>query len=269
MQSSFDDAMSLIRVLNWHLRDFDLDFRDCFAAWREIAGSSLSYLVDVSQAQSHALRSSPSDLLSCDSICAMTKVIFRMYTIESSLFKNVNHFLRYFPISMVSKFMRELGGILSYIYLLQSSIEYHAHKAPIRENLVVYRGIGDAADLVLLYQSMIEDVVVWPGFTSTSTDRNYVLDHFITDDHCMLFEIELHPGDIAVNVAKDSEHELEKEFLIAASTGFKVLSVDDTDISIQGEDGGLSSFRFPIVRVSYFLHWHDFDLDQRPLPVLV
>jgi hypothetical protein len=262
LRSSFDDAKPLIRVL--------LDPNDCacFAAWQEIAGHSLPYLIDLSHDQSHSLRSLPSDLLLCHSISSMLPVIFQMYTIDSSLYKNVNQFLRCFPISMVSKFMRELRGIVSYIYLLQSSIESRSHVAPIRENFVVYRGIQNSADQGMFYESMIGDVVVWCGFTSTSTDRDYVVNEFITDDDCVLFEIELHPDDVAVFIERDSEYEFEREVLIAASTGFQVLSVDYTDVSICGECDESVHVHLPIVKLSYFLHWYDFDLDQCPPRVL-
>jgi hypothetical protein len=134
----------------------------------------------------------------------------------------------------------------------------------------VYRGIHGSANLGLVYESMIDDgVVVWPGFTSTSTDRDCVLNRFITDDDCILFEIDLHRGDVAVKIENHSDHPYEQEILIAASTGFQVLSVDFIDVSIHGEDCGESLVHLPVVRLSYFLHWYDFDLDQRPPAVLI
>jgi hypothetical protein len=189
-----------------------------------------------------------------------------MYTIDSSLYQNVNHFLRRFPISMIAKFITELRGLLLYVYLLQSSIECLSCSEPLCENLIVYRGIAEGPNFDLLYESIIGDVVVWPGFTSTSTNRGYVLDHFITDDNSLLIEIELHPRDVAVMIKDYSEYELEGEVLIAASTGFKVVSVDYENVLI-------STFcdtptLLPIVKLSYFLHWYDFDLDQRPPRVL-
>jgi hypothetical protein len=112
---------------------------------------------------------------------------------------------------------------------------------------------------------MIGNVVVWPGFTSTSRDRDYVLETFITDEDCVLFEIEVHPGDIAVNIQGQSRYEHEHEILIPASTAFKVLSVDDVDVSIPAR--GLdppSVLGISVVRLSYFLHWCDFDLENCP-----
>jgi hypothetical protein len=192
-----------------------------------------------------------------------------MYTIESLLYKNVNDFLRYYPISMVSKFMYELRGILRYIYLLQSSIESRSRTEPIRQNLVVYRGVRDCYKFVQLYESIIGDVVVWPAFTSTSTDRNSVLNQFVSDESSILFEIFLHPGDVAARIVADSAHESEREVLIPASTGFKILSVDYAYVPVQPEGPDPISLRIPVVSLSYFLHWHDFDLDQLPPPVLV
>jgi TPR repeat protein len=63
LRSSFDGRIGLIRVLNADLCAFPID-EDCrFPAWLETAHDSILYLIDVSQAQSHALRSLPSDLL--------------------------------------------------------------------------------------------------------------------------------------------------------------------------------------------------------------
>jgi hypothetical protein len=250
-------AMSLIRVLNADLSEVPLDDDRRFVAWQQTAAYSLPYLVDLSRADAYVLSSFPCDILSCPSISSMTQFVFRMYTIESRLYTNVNHFLRYFPVSMVSKFMRDLNGILSYISLLQSSIQYLSHTEPFQEDLTVYRVISGDGDLELLYASMIGGVVVWPGFTSTSRDRNYVLSTFATNDCCVLFEIELHPGDIAVEIQDVSEYQDEREILIPASTAFEVMSVDDADDSI------------PSVRLRYFLDWCDFDLDDYPRAVIV
>jgi hypothetical protein len=165
----------------------------------------------------------------------------------------------------MSKFKIELRGILSYIYLLQSSIEYLWHTEPFEENVVVYRGITGNGDLGSLYFSMIGDIIVWPGFTRTSRDRDYVLKAFIINEDCALFEIELHPGDIAVNIQSQSQYEHEREILIPASTAFKIISVNDVDVSIPGRGGNPPSLlRILIVKLSYFLHWRDFDLDNCP-----
>jgi hypothetical protein len=190
LQSSFDEAIALIRVLNADLCNFAFDDWLRFEAWHELAGSSLLYLVDLSQVQSHALRSVPSDLFCCSSISSMIEIIYRMYMINSSLYKKMNQFLAHFPISLVSKYMRELQGFLHYIYLLQSSIEYHSHTNPIRENLIVHRGIQRTAAFAQLYESMIGDIVVWPGFTSTSADRDYLLRYFVTGEDCILAQKE-------------------------------------------------------------------------------
>jgi hypothetical protein len=270
LRCSFDDRLLLIRVLNAHLCDFAIGDRLCFAAWQETAGNSLLYLVDFSQTQSHVLRSLPSDLLCCESISEMIRLIFRLYTIESALYTNVNHFLHHFPISMVSKFLFELKGILNYIYLLQSSIEFVSHSEGFITDFVVYRGIKQASEAAPLYESMIGDVVVWRGFTSTSTNRDYVVHNFITDDECLLFEIVLHPGDVAVMIQEHSDYQSESEVLIGAGTGFEVVSVDYTTIDKPEVACDRSTFlRIPIVRLNYFLHWSDFDLDQLPTRVLI
>jgi hypothetical protein len=243
----------------------DVSPRLLFEAWQEIAGHSLLYFANHLQAGAPAFARFPTDLLSCDSISSLIGYVFRIYAADSSLRDNVNYFLRCFPIAMICNFTDELNGILSFIYLLQSSIDCQSRENPILENILVYRGVREASDLVMLYESTIGSVVVWSEFTKASTDRDSVLSDLMTDEDCVLFEIELHPGDVAVEIEGYSEHESGDEVLIAASTGFIVVSVDDLEVSICGED----VIRLPTVRLSYFLHWYDFDLDERPRPVLV
>jgi hypothetical protein len=79
-----------------------------------------------------------------------------MYTVESSLYKNVNHFLRCFPIKIVGKVLTELKGILHYIYLLQSSLNYRSYYHPLSDDLFVYRGFASGGRLAPLYESMID-----------------------------------------------------------------------------------------------------------------
>jgi hypothetical protein len=107
---------------------------------------------------------------------------------------------------------------------------------------------------------MIGEVIVWPGFTSTSPDRESVESHFIGGADSLLFEIKLHAGDIAVDIHESSVFEGESEILIAASSGFKVKSVDWIDIS------GMTIVR---VRLSYCMSWYDFNIDDPPVPILV
>jgi hypothetical protein len=78
-----------------------------------------------------------------------------------------------------------------------------------------------------------------------------------------------HPSGMAVRIEEDSDFRSEGEVLIAASTGFKVVSVTYADASIQLDRGGSISLRIHVMRLSYFLHWSDFDLDQHPPPVFV
>jgi hypothetical protein len=118
--------------------------------------------------------------------------------------------------------MNELKGILHYIYLLQSSLEYCSHYYPLSKECVVYRGYrSGGVRLAPLYESMIDEVIVWSGFTSTSTNRAYVMRQFIKDEDSILFEIALHPGDVAVSMRQYSVILLESEILIAASLGSK------------------------------------------------
>jgi hypothetical protein len=127
--------------------------------------------------------------------------------------------------------------------------------------VVVYRGIHkQGKDFAPLYESMIGEVIVWPGFTSTSTDRDLVIQKFITGKDSLLFEISLHPSDAAATIGDDSEHADESEILIAASSAFTVDEVEWIDIR------GLTIAQ---VRLSYYMSWYDFNIDDPPAPVLV
>jgi hypothetical protein len=139
---------------------------------------------------------------------------------------------------------------------------------PLQEDIQVYRGFRSRGSyFASLFESVIGNVIVWPSFTSTSTDRDRVIADFIEEDG-ILFEINLHRGDVGVSIRDYSTFESENELLIPASTGFRVDSVDFIDV--EGRELNSSSIvPFPIVTLSYFLHWYDFDLEQRPLPVLV
>jgi hypothetical protein len=121
---------------------------------------------------------------------------------------------------------------------------------------------------------MIGEVIVWRSFTSTSRNRETVIHQFIQKDDKtapldgILFEIELHPGDIAADIARDSDFSYESEVLIAACSGFRVVDVDCLTIS-DTIAGRLIHFEIPRVKLSYASSWHGFDIDHRPRTVIV
>jgi hypothetical protein len=170
---------------------------------------------------------------------------------------------------IVGKFMKELGGILRYIYLLQSSIEYCSHRQQLESDMIVYRGIQQEGKMLgPLYESMIGDVIVCPAFTSTSTDRELVISRFIKGEDSLLFEILLHQGDVAVAISDYSDHSYESEILIAASSGFMVEDVELITISWPSESG-FREITIPHVRLSYCLSWYDFNIDDPPASILI
>jgi hypothetical protein len=178
-------------------------------------------VIDLGEKESVALSSLPTDLVACTSIPDMIALILLMYTVECSLYKNANHFLRCFSIRLIHYFLGKLKGFLCYIYLLQSSLGYCSHNRPISQEIVVYRGFRTGGTrLASFYQSMVDEVIVWAGFTSTSMNRDYVIHDFIVDNDSILFEITLHPGDVAVELGDYSVAPSESEILIAASSGF-------------------------------------------------
>jgi hypothetical protein len=164
--------------------------------------------------------------------------------------------------------MKELREVLSYIYLLQSSIDFYSQLQPLTEDCIVYRGFpSDGLRLAALYISAVGEVIIWPGFTSTSTDFECAIHRFVQKrgegEDGILFEIELHAGDVAVNIARYSSHPSESEVLIAASSAFRVVGIDYIPIGNQASDD-LSDLKIPKVKLSYFVHWYDFDIDQPP-----
>jgi hypothetical protein len=248
-----------IRLMNPELLEKSVGADECFAVWLDLCRSSFRSLIDISHCEGSALESLPSDLVSCETTAAMIPVLFKMYSKESALYRNINHFLRCFPIELVSKCEKELGGILSYIALLQSSIEQYSLVHPMMADCTVYRGFGSGwLSCALLYETMVGEVIVWRGFSSASLDRALVISSFVKSAAGVLFEIALPAGAVAVSIAEFSEYD-ESEVLIAASTGFLVDSVDLVTVSNADEE-----FDIPCVRLSYFVSWRDFDLSHRP-----
>jgi hypothetical protein len=273
MRSESDEGIPIIRVMNPHLCRTGHDTGRVFSLSKDMAQSSIAYLLDLSRIESTVLRSLPIDLISCQSFSEIIKLIFKMYSSQSSLYKNVNHFLRCFPIRFLGKFMKELREVLGYIYLLQSSIGYDLLLRPLTEDCIVYRGFSSGGSILApLYMSVVGEVIILPGFTSTSTDFECAVHRFVQKggegEDGILFEIELHAGDIAANIACYSAHSLESEVLIAASSAFRVVGVDY--IQIQNKvSKELSNFEIPKVKLSYFMHWYDLDIDQPPPSFMV
>jgi hypothetical protein len=262
----------LIRMINPELSEDDISSAECLGVWMDLCRSSFRFLIDLSHRAQTVLSSLPSDLVSCTSISEMIPHVFKMYSTESALYRNVNHFLRSFPIDLVSKFEKELGGIVSYINLLQSAIEQTSLRRPLTVDCTVYRGFGSGGVChALLYETMIGEVIVWGGFSSGSLDRATAIGSFVRSVRGILFEISLPAGAVAVSIGEFSEYE-ESEIVIAASTGFFVESVEWITVSNSNSNDqcdSMGEFDIPCVHLQYFASWWDFDLDRRPPRFLV
>jgi hypothetical protein len=105
----------------------------------------------------------------------------------------------------------------------------------LQEDGRVYRGFRSRGSYVAsFFESVIGDVTVWPGLTSTPM-------------------INLHTGDAGVPIRDYSTFESENEVLIAGSSGFRVESVHFIDV--EGRELNSSSIMpFPIVALRDFLH---------------
>jgi hypothetical protein len=257
-----DDSIPLIRLLNSHLSDIVQDDHSCFNLWQELARNSFEFLVNLSRNESMILGSLPTNLVSCNSISEMSLLVFQIYAVGHSLRENVNHFLHYFPNRIIGQFMNELRGILHYIYLLQSSLEYCSHHHPLPTDVVVYRSLTcDGGNLASVYESMIGEMIVWVEFTKASVCRDSEIEDLINGNDGILFEILLHPGAVAVRIPECSA--VNSEILIAASSGFMVEDVEYIDVP-KKVSHNVTELRIPCVKLSYVMSWSDFDINERP-----
>jgi hypothetical protein len=260
------DRSPIIRRMNPELSETEVSSAAQLKVWIDFCRSAFPSLIDVSQLQSTALSTFPTDLISCTSISAIIPILFRLYSIQSALYFNINHFLRKFPINLIRKFMKELGGVLSYIYLLQSSIEQWSLLHPLRSDCIVHRGFhSDGPSQAVLYESMAGEVIVFGGFVSASQNRDRVISKFVRSGAGLLFEIALPAGAVAALIAEYSDYPDEAEVMIPASTGFVV---DSVEWIIVWNPETQETFEVGLVRLSYFVSWRDFDIDDGP-PVMI
>jgi hypothetical protein len=80
----------------------------------------------------------------------------------------------------------------NYISLLQSSIDYSSCTQPLLSDTIIYRGIRQSNRmLVPLYESMIGEMIVRPGFLSTSTNGELSISKISKEENSPLFGIHL------------------------------------------------------------------------------
>mmetsp|Transcript_20033 Transcript_20033/g.47998 ORF Transcript_20033/g.47998 Transcript_20033/m.47998 type:complete len:230 (+) Transcript_20033:55-744(+) len=87
----------------------------------------------------------------------------------------------------------------------------------------VYRGVNFSDRLVDMYEAQKGNVIYWYGFTSTTRDEK------ITKEFGdWRIEIELVRGcrDCVADISSESKYPQEKEILISANAGFKVIDVN-------------------------------------------
>jgi hypothetical protein len=131
-------AFSVLRTLNVDLDSSAIAESDVVSTWRAMASDTIGYLADFNDIWD-IVRSMSENLLQPRPISEMIEIILRMYSAECSLYENVNVFLRDIPVKIAAKFINEFRGILSYIYMLQASIDHFARHIPFEEEIVVYR----------------------------------------------------------------------------------------------------------------------------------
>jgi hypothetical protein len=155
--------------------------------------------------------------------------------------------------------VKELRGLLSYVYLLQSAIHSWWQLHPIAEDTVVYRGIPRLRqNLEPLYLSAVDEIVLWRGFTSTSRRIETAVRNFAKDRSGTLFEITLSSGCSAADISSFSAHR-ESEVLIAARPAFHVDSADEYRLSTAAAESEREAV-LPFVKLSFAFSWFDFEL---------
>jgi hypothetical protein len=236
---------------------------DVWEIWHRLTWQFADHIVDLSHQESFVFLWQPSALFACNSIDEVVPIIFRLYSVDSSLYRLVSHFLLGFPMPLLGKFLKELRGLLSYVYIIQSAIQWVSDLHPIVSECVVYRGLSfEGESLMPLYESLIGAAIVWPGFSSTSRDREMVIKVFIDNDSGILFEIKLNAGAVACSIDAYSEYPGESEILIAAASTFVVTSVELIDVEFTRHEPSRSA-QIPLVKLEYCCSWYDWDVQPR------
>jgi hypothetical protein len=251
---------SVMRLLNVHLNPNNLAESDAVIAWVAMVRNTLVYLSEFNGLWK-SLNLPLEKLYESQSIPEMVPIFVHMYSIDSLLYKNVNFVLRHIPVEVAGKIVKELRGLLSYIYLLQSSIHYLAMQQPLEKEMVVYRGIKDTVTgLDNLYHSVVGRNILWRSFTSVSRSVTVALERFISQNNGMLFEIHLQAGSVVADIHDYARYPSELEMLIAAYTTFRV----DEVVNFRIRDK-FPEFKWdiviPRVKLTYASSWFDFAFD--------
>jgi hypothetical protein len=164
---------------------------------------------------------------------------------DRSPFAGINFLLRRFDRSLWDD--DGLRGVLSCACLLQGAIEILP--ATVAPGCVVYRGFDNRrADMAAVFCSLLDQVVVFHGFTLAGKERRRVLRDFVRGSNGILFEILIRPGTIAADVG-------DGDLLIGADSLFKVITVGFIEDCV---------FEIPVVRLEWVGAWPDDDPGYSP-----
>jgi hypothetical protein len=203
----------------------------------------------------------------------MIPLIFKMYLKESKLYRNVDYDLWQFPVQILRKCLKELNGILNYIYLLQSPICECGCNSPIREHQVIYRGLSRwVQNLGHFTRCSLARLV----FGTISRVQQFVIEiaicKFVKSSEGILFGITLCAGAVAGALRLYSAYPKEHEVLIAAMSEFMVESIDHILAPQREQSTSRHNFvdsTIPNVKLRYCSPWFDFDIDNRPPTFIV
>jgi hypothetical protein len=96
----------------------------------------------------------------------------------------------------------------------------------------VSRGFARGGErLAPLYESMIDEVIIWSCFRSTSTGRDYAIHHFSEFEDGIIFDTALHPGNCAISISEYSVKPTESGVLIPGSAAFNIAPISIRDLT--------------------------------------
>lgn len=142
------------------------------------------------------------------------KNYIKNYTAESFYYRNLNLFLRTGDFDAFRTLSSHISKFIYYLY------EYR-EKNPKNYNLYLYRKMKISEDDFRVYQNSVNEIICFPSFTSTSSDRN----GFGSFGFNVLLIIDSNYSKSVVSIEELSTFNSEKEYLFLPFSFFRIKSV--------------------------------------------
>ena len=142
------------------------------------------------------------------------KNYIKNYTAESFYYRYLNMFLRTGEFDAFRTLSSHISKFIYYLY------EYR-EKNPKNYNLYLYRKMKISEDDFRVYQNSVNEIICFPSFTSTSSDRN----GFGSFGFNVLLIIDSNYSKSVVSIEELSTFNSEKEYLFLPFSFFRIKSV--------------------------------------------